>query len=61
MIHYYAIKYLDENGHTKGYGYGESATLYADGQIVMNGSQKVLIEFEMGKEKIPAGTMLAVI
>lgn len=46
--HVYAVKYLDENGYTIGYGYAESMDYIPDGTIVepVKGN-RILIEFEM--------------
>ena len=47
--HVYAVKYIDEKGHTISNGYAESMTYYPNGTIIepVKGT-RILIEFEMG-------------
>lgn len=51
MLKTWAIKYLDENGNTEGYGYGQTVENYKAGDVIkrdLGGS--ILLEFEMRPE-----------
>ena len=51
MLHYYAVKYLHEDG-TKSHGYIETLSIFKDGEIIESNGQKILVEFEMKREDI---------
>lgn len=47
MFAIYAVKYIDENGYTKSYGYIETLDSYKPGDVITHMGQRIKIDFKM--------------
>ena len=62
QIHRYAIKYIDHNGYTTGYGYAESLDQYPDGKIIdAECGTRIKIDFELSANVSTAGHLVRII